>query len=73
VLAAYVHVFGLGAPLLRPVLQGWSQLFPSMALSPTIDGLQLATLALLAVLPYLVAIVLPIWRTASADPDAVMR
>jgi ABC-type lipoprotein release transport system permease subunit len=73
VLAAYVHVFGLGAPLLRPVLQGWSQLFPSMALSPTIDGLQLATLALLVLLPYLVAIVLPIWRTASADPDAVMR
>ena len=72
-LLAYLHVFLFGAPLLRPVLQGWSVLFPSVALNPTVDGLQLATLALLALLPYLVAIVIPIWRTAAADPDAVMR
>ena len=72
-LLAYLHVFLFGAPLLRPVLQGWSVLFPSMALNPSVDGLQLATLALLALLPYLVAIVIPIWRTAAADPDAVMR
>lgn len=72
-LAAYVHVFVFGAPLLAPVLKGWSVLFPR-SLSPfTVDGLQLATLALLAVLPYLIAIVVPIWRTASSDPDAVMR
>jgi len=25
------------------------------------------------VLPYLAAIVVPVWRSASADPDAVMR
>jgi lipoprotein-releasing system permease protein len=72
-LAAYVHVFALGAPLLSPVLKGWSVLFPRAMPPVAFDGLQLATLALLAVLPYLVAIVVPIWRTASADPDAVMR
>lgn len=72
-LAAYVHVFVAGAPLLAPVLQGWSVLFPRQLPPLAFDGLQLATLALLAVLPYLVAIVVPIWRTASADPDEVMR
>lgn len=72
-LAAYVHVFVFGAPLLTPVLQGWSVLFPRLVLAVSIDGLQLSTLALLAVLPYLIAIVIPIWRTASSDPDAVMR
>jgi lipoprotein-releasing system permease protein len=72
-LAAYVHVFGFGAPLLTPVLKGWSVLFPRAMPPVAFDGLQLATLAVLAVLPYLVAIVVPIWRTASADPDAVMR
>lgn len=72
-LAAYVHVFVFDAPLLTPVLKGWSVLYPRITPPPAFDGLQLATLALLAVLPYLAAIVVPIWRTASDDPDAVMR
>lgn len=72
-LAAYAHVFVLGAPLLRPVLQGWAVLFPRPDWVPVIDGLALATLAVLAVLPYLAAIVWPVWRTASADPDEVLR
>jgi hypothetical protein len=38
-----------------------------------VDGLQLATLALLTVLPYLAAVTVPVWRAASADPDAAMR
>ena len=73
VLGAYAHVFLAGAPLLTPVLRGWSVLFPQAPLSPTFDGLQWATLALMSVMPLLVAIVVPIWRTASADPDGVMR
>lgn len=72
-LAAYLHVFIFGAPLLAPVLRGWSVLFPQLTLAPSIDGLELATLAMLAIVPYLAAIVVPIWRTASSDPDAVMR
>jgi lipoprotein-releasing system permease protein len=72
-LLAYAHVFVLGAPLLRPVLQGWSVLFPRSDWVPVIDGLSLATLAMLAVLPYLASIVWPVWRTAAADPDEVLR
>ena len=71
--AAYVHVFAFSAPLIEAVLKGWSTLYPRHALAPTIDGLQIGTLALLTVLPYLAAIVVPIWRSASADPDAAMR
>lgn len=70
---AYVHVFAFSAPLLEPVLKGWSTLYPRLQLTPGIDGLQVATLALLAVLPYLAAVLVPLWRTAAADPDAVMR
>ena len=70
---AYAHVFFFSAPLLEAVLKGWSTLYPRVALTPSIDGLQIATLALLTVLPYLAAIVVPVWRSASADPDAVMR
>jgi ABC-type lipoprotein release transport system permease subunit len=70
---AYVHVFVFSAPLIEAVLKGWSVLYPRFALTPTVDGLQLATLALLAVLPYLAAVTVPVWRAASADPDAAMR
>lgn len=71
--AAHVHVFHLGAPLLAPVLKGWATLYPRFDLAPTVDGLQLLTLALLAILPYTLATLVPSWRAAIADPDAAMR
>jgi ABC-type lipoprotein release transport system permease subunit len=72
-LLAYLHVFYTGAPLFEPVLKGWSVLYPSFALTPSVDGLQLATLFFFTVFPYVVAIIFPIWQVAITDPDAVMR
>ncbi|SOB99446.1 FtsX-like permease family protein [Rhodobacter sp. JA431] len=71
--AAYAHVFWFGASLFAPVLKGWAVIYPDFALAPVIDGAQLVTLFLLTVLPYAAATVVPVWRAASADPDAVMR
>jgi len=71
--AAYLHVFVGSAALFAPVLQGWSTLSPRLHLAPALDGLQLATLFFLTVVPYTVATVVPAWRSATADPDAVMR
>ncbi|MES9994324.1 MAG: FtsX-like permease family protein [Candidatus Thiodiazotropha sp.] len=72
-LLAYLHVFYTGAPLFEPVLKGWSVLYPNFMLTPSVDGLQLATLFLFTVFPYVVAIIFPIWQVAITDPDAVMR
>ena len=72
-LAAYLHVFVFGAGLIAPVLKGWSVIYPDFRLAPVIDGMQLSTLFLLTVLPYTAAVLVPIWRAASADPDQVMR
>jgi len=72
-LAAYLHVFLLGAPLFRPVLQGWSVLFPELRLVPDISAYQVSTLFFLTVVPYTVATIVPSWRAATVDPDAVMR
>jgi ABC-type lipoprotein release transport system permease subunit len=55
------------------VLKGWAVIYPAFQLSPHIDGLQLTTLALLTTVPYIAATLVPIWRAASADPDAIMR
>jgi len=73
VIGAWTHVFFFSAGLFEPVLKGWATLYPHFPLAPTIDALEMATLALLTVLPYMAAILVPVWRTASADPDAVMR
>ena len=72
-LAAYVHVFTLGAPLLVPMLKGWSILFPKFELVPYVDLYQVAILAFLTVFPYVVSTVVPSWKTAVTDPDSVMR
>ena len=70
---AYAHVFWAGAALFAPLLQGWAVIYPDFRLSPALDTLQLLTLFLLTTLPYAAATVVPVWRTAAADPDAVMR
>lgn len=72
-LAAYGHVFLAGGTLFAPVLKGWAVLYPDFPLTPAIDALQLTTLGLLTVVPYTAAVLVPIWRVASADPDRVMR
>ena len=71
--AAYVHVFHFSATLFEPVLKGWAVLYPRFTLAPVIDGLQIATLFFFTVLPYAVAVLVPIWRASVTDPDAVMR
>ena len=71
--AAYLHVFQFGAPLFEPVLKGWAVLYPRFDLVPAIDGLQVATLFFFTVFPYMAAVLVPIWRAAVTDPDAVMR
>jgi len=73
IVLAYGHVFLFSAPLLEPVLKGWSTLYPRFPLTPSVDALELSTLAFLSIVPYMAAIVVPVWRAASADPDAVMR
>ena len=71
--AAYVHVFRSSSALFEPVLKGWSTLYPRFELSPALDGLQVTTLFFFTVFPYIVATIVPIWRAAITDPDAVMR
>lgn len=73
VILAWLHVFAGGAILFVPVLKGWSVLYPSFRLTPSIDLMQLTVLFFLTVVPYTVATIVPCWRAATAAPDAVMR
>ncbi|MDA8084846.1 MAG: FtsX-like permease family protein [Nitrospiraceae bacterium] len=73
VLFAYLHVFFTSAALFSPVLKGWSVLYPEFRLVPFIDAYQIAAIFCLTVVPYTAATVIPAWRAANTDPDAVMR
>ncbi|MCC6136110.1 MAG: FtsX-like permease family protein [Candidatus Contendobacter sp.] len=72
-LLAYWQVFYGGARLFAPVLKGWAVLYPDFRLTPAVNLLQVLALLAVTVLPYVVATLIPIWRAATADPDAVMR
>lgn len=73
IIAAYIHVFFTSSFLFKPVLMGWSVLYPEFRLTPFIDAYQVATLFFLVVLPYTVATIVPSWRAATVDPDSVMK
>jgi len=70
---AYAHVFLTAAPLFAPALKGWSTLYPTFRPTPFIDFGQVATLFFLTVVPYTITTMIPSWRAATIDPDAVMR
>lgn len=70
---AYVHVFFTSSLLFKPVLMGWSVLYPEFKLIPFIDPYQIITLFFLIILPYTVSTIVPSWRAATIDPDSVMR
>ena len=73
VLLAYGHIFLFAAPLFKPVLMGWSTLYPDFQLTPFISAYQVAILFFFTVLPYTVATIIPSWRAATTDPDLAMR
>ncbi len=70
---AYVHAFVLGAPLLVPALLGWSNLRPSLVISPATDPMELVALVAAVVVPFVGIAVVPSWRAAMIDPDRAMR
>lgn len=70
---SYMHVFYFDAFVLSTILKGWSTLFPPFDLIPRINVMHILAMFFLTVVPYIASTVLPTWKTAVADPDAVMR
>ena len=72
-LLACLHIFVFQGALIASVIKGWSVLYPDFRLLPAIQAREVATLFFLTVVPYTAATVIPSWRAAIVDPDAVMR
>lgn len=71
--AAYVHVFVLGAPGLAHALLGWSAIHPPFTLAPALDVSQLVASIAAVVVPFVALSVVPAWRAAMIDPDRALR
>jgi ABC-type lipoprotein release transport system permease subunit len=70
---AIVFDFILGAPILSGYLLGWSLLLLNGGLPLAISVPTIFTLYVVAIVPILVATVVPAWRNAITEPDVVLR
>ena len=69
---AYIHVIFFQASLFRPMMIGWSVIFPSLKLAPSFDAANFLLIFCFSVLPYLAATIIPAWRSASVPADSAL-
>ncbi len=73
ILLAYLHVFFGSSMLFEAVLKGWAVLYPQFSLTPFIRVHHVAAIFILTVIPYIMVTVIPFWRSATVEPDSVLR
>lgn len=70
---AWIHVVDFGAALFRPVMVGWSVIFPFLHLVPDLALADFLLIFAFTVLPYLAATIIPAWRAATVPADSAIR
>ena len=73
VVLGYVFVFIFNAPLLRDIFLGFGNLALHPTFQPVIDKGIFASLFLFFILPFVFAIIIPVWRIAIIDPYEGMK
>ena len=72
VVLAYLYVFVLGAPLLREIFLGGANLANNVVLVPVLDFAVLSTIFLIYAVPFVAAVLIPVWKIAVTDPKEAM-
>lgn len=73
VILAYVYVFFLGAPVLQSIFLGGHNLVNNVKFPVIIESSSLILLFLFFVVPYLLSIIIPLWREVSKEINEVLR
>ena len=73
VFLAYLYVFMFNAPLLGSVFFGYSNLSADIKLGRTIDFGVLSMLFLFFIVPFIAAVLVPVWKIAVVDPVEAMK
>lgn len=72
VVIAYGYVFVLGAPLLKEVFLGGQNLENTLTFVPVIDLTVLSSIFIIYALPFIAAVLIPVWRVSVTDPKEAM-
>ncbi|WP_455757830.1 ABC transporter permease [Sulfurimonas sp.] len=73
IIIAYIYVFIFNAPLIKEIFLGFNNLSNSAILSPNIDLSTLLLVFLIFVVPFMLVVVIPVWRISIREPVEVMR
>jgi len=73
VITAYIYVFILNAPLLKEIFLGHNNLSQDITFSQQINTTDLGIVFLLFVIPFIIAIIIPVWHKSIIEPTEVMR
>jgi len=73
IVLAYLFVFIFNAPLLRDIFLGFGNLAINPTFQPVVDGGLFASLFLFFILPFVFAVIIPVWRIAIIDPYEGMK
>ncbi len=69
---AYMYVFVLGAPLLKEIFLGGQNLSNSVSFVPVLDFSVLTSIFLMYALPFIGAVLIPVWRVSVTEPKEAM-
>lgn len=72
VFIAYIYVFIAGAPLLKEVFLGGQNLHNTLNFVPIFDFSVFTSIFLLYALPFIAAVLIPVWRVSVTDPKEAM-
>ena len=73
VILAYIYVYLFNAPLLKSIFLGYSNLGLSTSFSPHISINELVSIFLIFVTPFIIAILIPLWRLSIKDPTEIIK
>lgn len=72
IVLAYLYVFIFSAPLLRELFLGGKNLENSLNFVPILDFSILSSIFFIYTLPFISAVIIPVWRIAITDPKEAM-
>ena len=73
IIISYIFVFILNAPILKNIFIGFSNIQNDFILNPNIDFTIIVTLFLFFIIPFLSAILIPVWKISIIDANESMK
>ncbi|MDD2886664.1 MAG: FtsX-like permease family protein [Aliarcobacter sp.] len=73
VIISYIFVFILNAPILKNIFIGFSNIQNDFVLNPSVDFTTIVTLFLFFIIPFLSAVLIPVWKISVIDANESMK